>query len=239
MSDFFQYIFLGSIYGTLIVIIRIVIRQRLKEIYLKTEKEALDYMRELLCLCQQKGKSSAVELSRLVIIHKRKCWKQQCDCRTIFSKGYLDRASLEVIKLNYSSFDTTEDLPKYFKNCWKLQALKILLSELMPVYNTASCVLHLAMSEVLFYYFANHFQAISQAETLPNQSFVCAQRTVNLRETIEEALANSKQPVISLAISSSSAAISSSEIHPSSSSFSCSRRIGQFLFQKAISSSGR
>ena len=183
---------LGPIYGLFIVIARVFIKKQVNEGDIKSAKDGLEFLREVLSLCLQKGKQSVFKLSWLVTIHKGRCFKQSCECRKIFTKGYFDKASSEILSLNFDAYDTNDVLPNHIKDSWKLKAFKILLYELIPLYNTSSYALHLAISEISFYYFANYFQALLHAESATDPSFVCSQRILNLRKTVEKALASSK-----------------------------------------------
>ena len=155
---------------------------------LKTESDALEYLREIINLCHQQGKLSILRLSCLIKSHKRKCFKQACECHGIFYKGYVSKAAAEVVTLNFDAYVTAESFPQRFKNLWKLRALKILLYELAPLCNATSGILHMCISEITFYYLANYLQALSQAEYANNLSIVCTQRIINLRKTMENSL---------------------------------------------------
>jgi len=124
----------------------------------RTELEAVTRILRLVSLCKYERRDGVVILTSLLSKHITKCHNSTCDCRLCYSKASGIGTNDPMI-LNYQAVKTEKDLPKYFKNNWKLRVFIVLLADISKKFGKCDEVLML-IAQIFYFYLGNHYNAL-------------------------------------------------------------------------------
>jgi len=185
-----EYTIITPIYAVIICLVRASMKSKLIITERGSEQTALENLRILLKHCHKSDKGSEVALLTYLVLHQKSCPKPNCECKNIPIKDFLEKAKDETIMINKSVYETLNSVPLKIQNSKRLQILHIFLGELSNY--SSSATIQLAISEISFYYFANHYHAISIIEPLNAHegSFIFSQLITNLRNVIQNGVSD-------------------------------------------------
>jgi len=198
-QNYYEYTILILPYSFIIAIIRLNLNNQIEYTSLKSEEEALDFIRKLLKLCHSTENSSYIVLWGLLTQHHKSCGKPNCICNKLFAEGLkIDKENISN-SINLTAYETIYTIPEWLTQSWKYKVLGFLVSEINPQISK-SYQLGLTLSEIAFYYSANHYQAVCLIETneFHKQSILCNQYTTNLKSMIETGMWNKQKEAVNL-----------------------------------------
>eukprot|EP01022_Parablepharisma_sp_SALTPOND_P023593 TRINITY_DN5026_c1_g1_i1.p1 TRINITY_DN5026_c1_g1~~TRINITY_DN5026_c1_g1_i1.p1 ORF type:complete len:1576 (+),score=83.95 TRINITY_DN5026_c1_g1_i1:679-4728(+) len=197
LDSYYHYTLFIPVYSYLLCVIRVNIKSILVEPCIKTEEGMLDYLRDLLRLFYHKNLPNSANFWGLLSFHKNACAVFSCACKTIFAGKVNDDYSL---CLNKTTYEDRRDIPENRRHSWRLKALRVLINDI-DRHLTKFSTMFLALAEISYYYFANHYQALCYIGSLlesRRQSVLITQHTVNMRNVIESGMRNNKESASSL-----------------------------------------
>jgi len=124
----------------------------------RTDLDAVTRILRLISLCKYERRDGVVLLTSLLTKHIALCDNSTCDCRNCYSK-VSGIGTNEPMILNYQAVKSADDLPKYFKNNWKLRVFTILLNDISKKFGKCDEVLTL-IAQIYYFYFGNHYSAL-------------------------------------------------------------------------------
>ncbi len=198
LKDRYQYSLVIPVYVFLSCVIRLLLKSVyfLKEV--KSEDDALYYLRTAVELCTKTDKASMMQACGLLEVHRRTCTRVTCGCREVTVRDLVfDWA--EPGKLNYKTCETDKELPLRVVTSRKLRVLSIIISDIKPALIKSESV-GIGMAEIYYYFLANHYEALMylQGVEAGSPSLVVDQWITNLRNVIERGMNRESEESVNL-----------------------------------------
>ncbi len=184
VGKFYQYSLLLPVYVFMVCIIKMHLRPEVSDAEIKTEEDALNYMRLVTTMCRSEDHANMIGMYGLLKRHQQACVRQGCDCGVLTLDAISAHRS-EPTKLNYTTYEAASEVPAKIKNSPKRRVLNILIGDIKHALIKSPSV-SLALAELHYYMFANHYEALLQVQAVEaaETSIMYRQRTTNLRNVI-------------------------------------------------------
>jgi PAS domain S-box-containing protein len=141
--------------------------------------------------------SSGVKLAAFLAKHSHRCFGEECQCHDLILRA--SESQSDFVRGNLTTSHSLQNLPESIRKSWKLNTLKILMSDLFKKYNKRD-EMQVLVAEVFFLLLGNHYQALTLVSNLymQNPTFVMKLRLYYLREIINIGMMNSSQDSLML-----------------------------------------